>query len=298
MLATFFRFRQFLFEYGPFFLIAWIGLAITTGLLTVVYQKRKDPQETEKVPVEKKFKIWLRRFILSMLYYPGRKTAAVPVVSTFLIFSLAASIPALLATSLIDINVVIFRVASAALMALSMKWFITSEWFSNPGKQRFEVEQVVKSSAGAKNVLKLEPQPSSVARIIWKSFAMQVNNSLLPLLLGFALASVITVYVPVYIIHPWLGNDAWWTPYLASLLAIPLQLRGGAEVPLASALMVKGATLGTALSVMLTASLTASSVVRLFCRPVNVKKVATYMVTVWLIAGSLGVAVDGIQRLF
>ncbi len=29
ILATLFRFRQFLFEFGPFFLAAWIGLAVT-----------------------------------------------------------------------------------------------------------------------------------------------------------------------------------------------------------------------------------------------------------------------------
>jgi uncharacterized membrane protein YraQ (UPF0718 family) len=99
-------------------------------------------------------------------------------------------------------------------------------------------------------------------------------------------------------IHPWLGNGVWWAPYLAALLAIPFQLSGGAEVPLAAALLVKGASLGTALSVMLVAPVTISSVVRHFCQPVKVKAVAVYLAAAWLVAGSLGAAVNGVQRLF
>ena len=35
ILATLFRFRQFVFEYGPFFLAAWFAAAFATGLIAV-----------------------------------------------------------------------------------------------------------------------------------------------------------------------------------------------------------------------------------------------------------------------
>ncbi len=95
-----------------------------------------------------------------------------------------------------------------------------------------------------------------------------------------------------------MGEGVWQGPYLAALLAMPFQLTGGAEVLLASALLVKGASLGTALSVMLVAPITTFSVVRHLCQPVKVKMTALYLVATWFVAGSLGVAVDGIQRLF
>ncbi len=79
---------------------------------------------------------------------------------------------------------------------------------------------------------------------------------------------------------------------------MPFQLTGGAEVLLASALLVKGASLGTALSIMLVAPITTFSVVRHLYRPVKVKTRALYLVATWFVAASLGVAVDGIQRLF
>ncbi len=35
VLASLFRFRQFVFEYLPWFLAVWVALAITSGLMTV-----------------------------------------------------------------------------------------------------------------------------------------------------------------------------------------------------------------------------------------------------------------------
>jgi uncharacterized membrane protein YraQ (UPF0718 family) len=297
ILATLFRFRQFLFEFGPFFMAAWFGLALTTGLITVVYRKKIDLLGSGRAPVNEPSS-WPGRFLLSILWYPDGKTSAVPTARALFLFSLAASIPALVATSLIDMNTVLLRVAMAALQAPSLNWLITSILLSNHGEQRPETEQVFQSSAGDKNISEPVPRASSVVRISWKSFVGQVNSALLPLLIGFALASAVTVYVPVNMIHPWLGNGAWWAPYLAALLAIPFQLSGGAEVPLASALLVKGASLGTALSVMLVAPITIFPVVRHFFQPAKVKIVAIYLAAAWLIAGSLGVVVNWVQRLF
>ena len=136
-----------------------------------------------------------------------------------------------------------------------------------------------------------------MAQVTWKSFVGQVEGAVIPLIIGFSLASVLTIYVPAYTVRPWLGESAWQGPYLAALLAIPSQLTGGAEVLLASALLVKGASLGTALSVMLVAPSTTFYMIRHLYRPLKVKAIALYLVAAWFVAGSLGVAVDGIQRL-
>lgn len=138
----------------------------------------------------------------------------------------------------------------------------------------------------------------SFVQASWKSFTGQVEGAMIPLFIGFGLASALTIYVPAYAIRPWLGEGAWQGPYLAGLLAMPFQLAGGAEVPLASALLVKGASLGAALSVMLVAPSTTFLVIRRLYRSMSLRAVALYLVAAWLVAGSLGVAVDGIQQLF
>jgi uncharacterized membrane protein YraQ (UPF0718 family) len=132
----------------------------------------------------------------------------------------------------------------------------------------------------------------------WKSFVGLMEGAVVPIVIGLGLASVLIIYVPASALRPWLGQSAWQGPYLASLIAIPFQLAGGAEVLLASALLVKGASLGTALSIMLLAPGTTFYVIRYLLRPVKVKTLALYLVAVWFVAGSLGVAVDGILRLF
>lgn len=297
ILATLFRFRQFIFEYMPLFLVAWVGLAVTTGLITVVSRNRFELREPVNPSFKKRPFSWLWQFLLSMLWHPGGKTPPASAVGVLFIFSLAASIPALVATSLIDMNVVLLRIALAALLTPSLHWLATSKLLPNPGAQP-ETARGVQSPAGDKNVLETGSRPASMVGVGWKSFTGQVNSALLPLLIGFALASAISVYVPVYVIQPWLGKGSWWSPYLAALLTIPFQLSGGAEVPLASALLVKGASLGTALSVMLAAPITVSAVIRHFCQPMKVKAVAVYLVAAWLIAGSLGVVVNVVQRLF
>ena len=45
IIATVFRFRQFLFEFGPLFLASWLGLAVVFGLTTVFSKHGFSPKE-------------------------------------------------------------------------------------------------------------------------------------------------------------------------------------------------------------------------------------------------------------
>lgn len=222
--------------------------------------------------------------------------------SGLLLFSLVASAPALVATSLIDMKTVLLRLVLAVPYALSLNWLVTSAMSHKRGKYREEPPEVEATFELPVLQDNSPPVPTGAprpfARIAWKSFSGQVDRALIPLVIGFFLASALTIYIPAYAIGPWLGEGAWQGPYLASLLAMPFQLTGGAEVPLASALLVKGASLGAALSVLLAAPGTTFFVVRLLSRPMSIKTTALYLVAAWFVAGSLGVAVDGVQRLF
>ncbi len=199
-------------------------------------------------------------------------------------------------------KIVWLRLILTALFALSLNWFVSSVILHEPGnfgEQRPEAEAPSPSSILNGDTSVLSPSRlRSLTQVTWKSFIGQVEGAVIPLIIGLSLASVLTIYVPAYMVRPWLGEGAWQGPYLAALLAMPFQLTGGAEVALASALLVKGASLGTALSVMLVAPITIFSVIRHLFRPVKVKTMALYLVAAWFVAGSLGVAVDGIQRLF
>lgn len=302
ILATLFRFRQFVFEFGPFFLAAWLGLAVTTGLIAVLLRKRVDHKALSSCFLNYRPLHWIWRLLFFGLWRPGGKVPGTSTFSGLLLFSLAASIPALVVTSLIGMETVWLRLILVTLFALSLNWFVTLiilRKSENSGEKRPEVEAPSLSSIlnGDTSVL-ASSRLRSLTQVTWKSFIGQVEGAVIPLIIGVSLASVLTIYVPAYAVRPWLGEGAWQGPYLAALLVIPFQLTGGAEVLLASALLIKGASLGTALSVMLVAPSTTFSVIRHLGLPVKVKTMALYLVATWFVAGSLGVAVDGIQRLF
>lgn len=293
ILATLFRFRQFVFEFGPFFLAVWLGLAVTTGLLSAA-SKREASSGSNRFG-------WLLRLPLFLLWHPGGKTPAALAFSGRRLFG-SAAVPALVVTSLTGTEIVGMRLILMALFALALGWFVPrviSRWPRKLQEQLPETEETVANpwvSAG-KNLRSPAGRRYAIIRIVWRSFTVQVEGAVIPLIIGLSLASALTIYVPAHVVRPWLGVDAWQGPYLAALLAMPFQLAGGAEVLLASSLLIKGASLGTVLSVMLAAPAATFTLVRYLHQSTSAKAVALYLVATWLVAGSLGVVVDGVQQL-
>lgn len=300
--ATLLRFSRFVFEYAPFFVAAWFTLAVITGLTEVLQRKWIDLKSPSSSFLKYRPLRWLWHLLFFGLWRPDGKVPTLSTFSGLALFSLAASVPALVVTSLISMEAVWLRLGLAALFALSLSWFVTTVILRRQGsfqEQRPKAEMASPSSALNGDTPPLQPRWfRSLAQVTWQSFIGQLERAVIPLIIGSSLASTLTIYVPAYTVRPWLGEGAWQGPYLAALLAMPLQLTGGAEVLLASALMVKGATLGTALSLMLVAPSTTFFVIRHLSRPVKAKTTALYLVAIWFVAGSLGVAVDAIQRLF
>ena len=303
ILASLFRFRQFVFEYGPWFLAAWLGLAVTTGLIGVL---QKRPAIDLRSPSSSFLKYrplrWVWQLLFSLLWHPGGKIPALSAFSGRLLFSIVASVPALVVTSLIDMEIVWLRLILTALFALFLSWFVTSiirHKAENFAEQRPEAAATPPSLVLNGQTPPLQPRGlGSLAHVILKSFIGQMEGAVISLIIGFSLASILTIYIPAYTVRSWLGESAWQGPYLAALLTIPFQLTGGAEVLLGSALLVKGASLGTVLSVMLVAPSTTFYMIRHLYRPLKVETTALYFIAAWFVAGSLGVMVDGIQRLF
>ena len=302
ILATLFRFQQFIFEYGPLLLATWLGLAVTTGLIGVPPRKVIDLKSPSSRFLKYRPLRWMWQLLFSLLWHPDGKIPALSAFSGRLLFSIVASVPALVVTSLIDTKIVWLRLILTALFALSLSWFVASVILrksENFREQRPEIEAAPPSSVLNGETPPLQPRGlRSLAQVIWKSFVGQVEGAVIPLIIGFSLASILTIYVPAYTVRPWLGESVWQGPYLAALLTMPFQLTGGAEVLLVSALLIKGASLGAAMSVMLVAPSTTFYMIRHLYRPLKVKAIALYLIATWLVAGSLGVMVNIVQQLF
>lgn len=68
---------------------------------------------------------------------------------------------------------------------------------------------------------------------------------------GVGLGAFIHGYVPTGFLASFMGKDVWWSVPLAVLLGIPMYANAAGIIPVVSALLEKGAALGTALAFMM-----------------------------------------------
>jgi uncharacterized protein len=68
---------------------------------------------------------------------------------------------------------------------------------------------------------------------------------------GVGVGAFIHGYVPTGLLSSFMGKDAWWSVPLAVLLGIPMYANAAGIIPVVSALLEKGAALGTALAFMM-----------------------------------------------
>ena len=303
ILATVFRFRQFLFEFGPLFLVSWLGLALVFGLTTVLSGHGFSPRQPAKPSPRLSISAQLYHKASQLLWRLVGRRPDRPPLTGLLIFSFSASIPALVVTSLIDIKVLFLRLMLAVAYAAILGWFISRIIPRQAGENSEQIPGGQDSSQHLASVGETRPPPSATrvktfTRVSWRSFTTQFNEALLPILGGFTIASVLTIYIPAYWVRPLLSETAWYGPYLAAAFAIPFQLSGGADVPVAAALQVKGASLGAALGVMMAAPSTTAPVVRWLRRSASIASASLYILVAWLVAGSLGLIVNLVQSLF
>lgn len=85
----------------------------------------------------------------------------------------------------------------------------------------------------------------------WDSVKEIVGKVWLYVVIGIAVGAGIHGYVPESALVGIMGKEAWWSVPMAVLLGIPLYSNAAGIIPIVSALMEKGASLGTVLAFMM-----------------------------------------------
>jgi len=85
----------------------------------------------------------------------------------------------------------------------------------------------------------------------WASVKEIVGKVWLYVVVGIAVGAAIHGYVPDSALAGIMGKQAWWSVPAAVLLGIPLYSNAAGVIPIVSALMEKGASLGTVLAFMM-----------------------------------------------
>jgi uncharacterized membrane protein YraQ (UPF0718 family) len=101
--------------------------------------------------------------------------------------------------------------------------------------------------------LKLEEKLTWSERInrSWDSTKEIVRKVFWFVLIGIGVGAFIHGYVPQDALTGIMGKDAWWSVPLSVVLGIPLYSNAAGVIPIVSALLDKGASLGTALAFMM-----------------------------------------------
>ena len=85
----------------------------------------------------------------------------------------------------------------------------------------------------------------------WQSVREIVGKVWLYVIVGIAVGAAIHGYVPESALAGIMGKQAWWSVPAAVLLGVPLYSNAAGVIPIVSALMEKGASLGTVLAFMM-----------------------------------------------
>lgn len=85
----------------------------------------------------------------------------------------------------------------------------------------------------------------------WESVKEIVGKVWLYVVIGIAVGAGIHGYVPESTLSSIMGKQVWWSVPAAVLLGIPLYSNAAGVIPIVSALMEKGASLGTVLAFMM-----------------------------------------------
>jgi uncharacterized membrane protein YraQ (UPF0718 family) len=123
------------------------------------------------------------------------------------------------------------------------------------------------------------PPSPAWRRAVRYGFATLVDDLALPLLAGIAVAALITLAVPPSWIDRWLGQG-FLGMVAMMLLGIPMYICATGSVPVAAALLVKGASPGAALVFLMTGPATNAASLAALAKLLGVRATALYLAAV------------------
>lgn len=117
--------------------------------------------------------------------------------------------------------------------------------------ERYVEDFVWQIKGGAGQVLEEKMTWNDRIERAWESVKEIVGKVWLYVVIGIAVGAGIHGYMPESALVGIMGKQAWWSVPAAVLLGIPLYSNAAGVIPIVSALMEKGASLGTVLAFMM-----------------------------------------------
>ncbi|HHY26298.1 MAG TPA: permease [Desulfitobacterium dehalogenans] len=121
-------------------------------------------------------------------------------------------------------------------------------------------------------------------------FAFVLFRQIIPyVILGAAISGITVAFIPSSIVEKYVGNGAWYAIPLAAAIGVPLYLRIEMAIPLLSALLVKGMSMGAAMALLIGGTGASLPEIAILSSMLKPKGLVAFVLTVFVIATLGGV---------
>jgi len=216
----------------------------------------------------------------------------------FLTAGVASSIPALVLTLILGLKITILRLVSALIFGFVVAYaagYIIQRTVEEADVAKRDVHAVCPESEICELCEhRTRKRLFSVPRWreVMEDFWLTVKDFAPWLVFSIVAAALISAAVSQSFIEAILGNKNIFSPFIGALIGLPFYLCAGADVPLAKALLDKGASLGTIIAIMSAAPTVNIPAAGLLSRWLGRKATFIYLGICWLAAALIGVAVN------
>ncbi len=226
-----------------------------------------------------------------------KKAHWIPLIG-FLTAGVASSIPALLLTLLIGVEITVLRLVASLVFGFTIAYlagFVIARTVVEADVIKKDVHAVCPESEICELCEhRTRKKLFSVPRWkeVFEDFWISLKDFAPWLIFSIVVAALITAAVPSSFIETVLGSENFFSPFIGALIGFPFYLCAGADVPLAGALLGKGASLGTVIAIMLAAPTVNIPAAGLLSRWIGRKGALIYLGISWLMASIIGIVVN------
>ncbi|BAE86394.1 permease [Desulfitobacterium hafniense] len=121
-------------------------------------------------------------------------------------------------------------------------------------------------------------------------FALALFKQIIPyVILGAAISGITVAFIPSSIVEKYVGNGAWYAIPLAAAIGVPLYLRIEMAIPLLSALLAKGMSMGAVVALLIGGTGASLPEIAILSSMLKPKGLVAFVLTVFVIATLGGV---------
>lgn len=116
-------------------------------------------------------------------------------------------------------------------------------------------------------------------------FALALFKQIIPyVIIGAAISGIALAFIPTSIVEKYVGNDVWYAIPLAAAIGVPLYLRIEMAIPILSALLVKGMSMGAAMALLIGGTGASLPEIAILSSMLKPKALVAFVLTVFVIA--------------